>query len=93
MVKILCCREEKMQFINCIFKEYGYCTSVMKKHFNKNLVMTAEENKQFEKSNIFCIKLIDFDKKSETIVILLVNIEVVHIGVVISTLKLVKKFL
>ena len=23
------------KFINCIFKEYGYCRSVMKKHFNK----------------------------------------------------------
>ena len=33
----------------------------MKKHFNQNLVMTAEQNEEFEKSNIcwICGKLID----------------------------------
>ena len=33
----------------------------MKKHFNNNLVMTAEQNEEFERSNICCIcgKLID----------------------------------
>ena len=35
-----------------ILKEYDYCRSVMKKHFNKNLVMTAEENEKSERSNI-----------------------------------------
>ena len=37
----------------------------MKKHFNKNLVMTVEENESFERSNIcwICGKLIDFDQK------------------------------
>ena len=54
-----------LKFINCSFKECGYCRSVMKKHFNKNLVMTAEENEKFERSNIcwICGKLIDFDEK------------------------------
>ena len=35
------------------------------KHFNKNLIMTAEENEKFEKSNIcwICGKLINFDEK------------------------------
>ena len=49
------------KFIRSIFKEYGYCRSVMKKHFNKNLVMTAEQNEEFERSNIcwICGKLID----------------------------------
>ena len=49
------------QFIQCIFKAYNYCRNVIKKHFNKNLVMTAEENEEFERSNICCIcgKLID----------------------------------
>ena len=49
------------KFIQCIFKEYSYCKDVMKKHFNKNLVMTAEENEEFERSNIcwICSKLID----------------------------------
>ena len=37
----------------------------MKKHFNKNLIMTAEKNEEFERSNIcwICNKLIDFDDK------------------------------
>ena len=50
-----------LKFIKCIFKEYGYCRNVMKKHFNKNLIMTAEQNEEFEKSNICWIggKLID----------------------------------
>ena len=54
-----------LKFIKCIFKECGYCRSVMKKHFNKNLVMTAEENEEFERSNIcwICGKLSDFHDK------------------------------
>ena len=37
----------------------------MKKHFNKSLVMTAEENEEFERSNIcwVCGKLIEFNNK------------------------------
>ena len=65
---MLCCTEEKnavLRYIKCIFKECGYCRPVMQKHFNKNLVMTAEENEKFERSNICCIcgGLIDFDDK------------------------------
>ena len=41
-----------LKFMQCIFKEYDYCREVTKKHFNKNLVMTAEENEEFERSNI-----------------------------------------
>ena len=53
------------KFIKCIFEKYGYCRSVMKKHFNKNLEMTAEQNEEFEKTNIclICGKLINFDEK------------------------------
>ena len=40
------------RFMKCIFREYGYCRSVMKKHFCKNLVMTSEENEEFERTNI-----------------------------------------
>ena len=43
---MLCCIKEKnavFKFIQCIFKEHDYCRSAMKKHFNINLVMTAEE--------------------------------------------------
>ena len=48
-------------FIECIFKEHGYCRRVMKKHFNKKFAMTAEQNEEFERSNIcwVCGKLID----------------------------------
>ena len=37
----------------------------MKRHLNKNLVMTAEENEEFERSNIcsICGKLIEFNDK------------------------------
>ena len=37
----------------------------MKKHFNKNLVMTAEQNEEFERSNICSLggKLIEFNDK------------------------------
>ena len=67
---MLYCIEEKMQYLNfqciqCIFKEYGYSRNVIKKHFNKNLVMTAEENEEFERSNScwICEKLIEFNDK------------------------------
>ena len=39
------------KFIKAILKEYEYCKKVMKKHFNKNLIMTEEEE-QFQSSNI-----------------------------------------
>ena len=53
------------KFIKCISKEYDHCRSVMEKPFNKNLVMTAEQNKEFERSNIcwICGKLINLDEK------------------------------
>ena len=47
------------EFIEAILKEYEYCKKVMKKHFNKNLIMTEEE--LFQSSNIcwICEKLIE----------------------------------
>ena len=50
-----------LNFIISILKEYDYFRSVMKKHFNKNLIMTALENEEFERSNIcrVCGKFID----------------------------------
>ena len=49
------------KFIQSVFKEYDYCKGVMKKYFNKNLVMTYEEEEEFEKNEIcwICGKLID----------------------------------
>ena len=32
-----------LKFIMSIFKDYDYCRGVMKKHFNKNLVMTSSD--------------------------------------------------
>ena len=49
------------KFIKSILKEYNYCRSVVKKHFNRNLIMSVEENERFELTNIcwICSKLIE----------------------------------
>ena len=51
---VVLCRGKKevLKFLMSILKEYDYCRGVMKNHFNKKLVMTAEENEEFERSNI-----------------------------------------
>ena len=54
------------KFIKSILNEYNYCRKIMKKHFNKNLVMSAEENERFEMANIcwICGRLIEnYDNK------------------------------
>ena len=38
-------------FIEAILKEYEYCKKVMKKHFNKTLIMTEKEEESFRSSN------------------------------------------
>ena len=50
------------KFVAMILKEYEYCNNVMKKYFNKNLIMTAEEEEIFQLSNKcwICDKLFDF---------------------------------
>ena len=67
LVKILYYTEEKngvFKFIQSIVNEYSYSKNIMKKHFNKNLIMSIEEEEQFEKTNIcwICNKLIENDK-------------------------------
>ena len=49
------------KFITMILKKYEYCSNVMKKHFNKNLIMTLEEEEIFQLSNKcwICDKLFD----------------------------------
>ena len=37
-------------FINNMVEESKYCSDVMKKHFNKELVMTNEDNENFKSS-------------------------------------------
>ena len=39
------------RFIKTILEEYDYCKKIMKKHFNKNLVMCAEDEEMFQLSN------------------------------------------
>ena len=48
------------KFIEAILEEFYYCKRIMKKHFNKNLVMSAEE-KRFQLANScwICNKLFD----------------------------------
>ena len=63
IAKMLYCTEKRIavfKFIQSIFKEYKYCKEVRKKHFNKKLIMTVEQNEEFEKTNIcwVCGKLI-----------------------------------
>ena len=50
------------KFIKAISKKYQYCKKVMTKHFNKNLIM-SEEEETFQSSNTcwICEKLIDKD--------------------------------
>ena len=65
---------------------------IVKKHFNKNLVMIEEEH-LFQESNScwICKKLIDNDKeKVRDLVTLLVNSEAQHIGIV-TNFQLTKK--
>ena len=49
------------QFIKTILSEYSYCKKVARKHFNKNLVMSAEEKEILQLSNIcwICDRLFD----------------------------------
>ena len=52
------------KFIQSIFNEYSYCKNIMKKYFNKNLIMSIKEEEKFEKTEIcwICNKLIENDK-------------------------------
>ena len=57
------------RFIEAIINEYDYCKKMIKKHFNKNLIMSAEEEEErFQLSNNcwicwMCDKLFDVGKK------------------------------
>ena len=50
------------KFIKAIIKEYEYCKKIMKKHFNKNVIMSEEEEQfQLSSSRWICEKLINND--------------------------------
>ena len=72
------------EFIRAILKEYKYCKKIMKKHFNKNLIMSEEKEHLFQQSysSWICKELINHDDE-KVIVTLLVNLEEQHIRVVI----------
>ena len=44
----LVCVDDK--FNNSMIKENKYCTEIMKKHFNKKLIMTKKDDEDFENS-------------------------------------------
>ena len=39
------------EFIKAILEEYKYCKKIIEEYFNKNLIMTEEEENLFRKSN------------------------------------------
>ena len=51
------------KFMKSILEEHKYCRKIMKKHFNKYLIMTEEEENLFQESNNcwICKKLIEND--------------------------------
>ena len=51
------------EFIKAILEEHKYCKKIMKKHFNKNLIMTEKEEHLFQECNNcwICKELIDND--------------------------------
>ena len=51
------------EFIKTILKEYEYCKKIIKKLFNKDLIMSEKEEERFQSSNIcwICEKLINHD--------------------------------
>ena len=60
-------KEDVNKFIKSILNKYNYCRKLMRKYFNKNLIMSVAEEERFEQSNIcwICSKLIDLsDEKA-----------------------------
>ena len=53
------------EFTNAILQEHKYCRKIRNRHFNKNLIMSEEEEHLFQKSNScwICKKLIDNDEE------------------------------
>ena len=43
------------KFVDAILSEYEYCKSVIRDHFNKNLIMSMEEEEVSQKANKCCI--------------------------------------
>ena len=74
-----------------MIKESKYCCEVMKKYFNKELLMTKEDNenlKSYAKCSTCDNDYVDNDAKvrDHCIITSLENIEALHIKIVISIL-------
>ena len=79
-----------LHVLNSVIEESKYCSEVMKKHFNKEFVMTKEDNEDFKNSTKCWIcdnDYIDNYIKVKIIVISLENIEALHREIVISILN------
>ena len=55
MIDLACKKNAINKFIEAIFKENDYCKKMIKKHFNKNLAMSVEDEWRFKSSNKCCI--------------------------------------
>ena len=79
-----------------MIKEIKCCTDIIKGHFNKDFVMSKEDDEDFEKTLLnfgFLIMLMfKVVSKQEIIIISLENIEVLCIEIVISNLNQLIKF-
>ena len=55
-----------MNLLKAILKECKYCKKVMSKHFNKNLIMSEEEEHLFQQSNScwICKQLVGNDEEN-----------------------------
>ena len=53
------------EFIKAILQEYKYCKKITEEYFNKNMIMTKEEENLFQKSNNcwICKKFINDDEE------------------------------
>ena len=50
MISLISLLRNLRQFIDSMIEESKYCSDVMKKHFNKELAMTKEDNEDFKNS-------------------------------------------
>ena len=62
LIKLFVYREKNAvyRFIKAILIDYDYCRGVIKKYFNKNFIMSPQEEERFQLSNIYwiCNKLL-----------------------------------
>ena len=49
--KLVCTHDKFSKSVESIPEEYDCCKKIIKKHFNKNLIMSVEDEKRFQSSN------------------------------------------